>query len=49
MVPTSRECAEDSLKYLGHCKWTAGHLKHQIVSHVTEAMPEFLLEIIGKR
>ena len=47
IVPTSRECAEDSLKYLGYCEHTAGHIKHEIVSHLTDVIPSFLFKLIA--
>lgn len=47
-MPTSRECARDSLRYLGRASFTAGHLKHEIVAAVLEALPGVLLEAIAR-
>ena len=41
-VPTSRECANGSLRYLGSILTTAGHLKHQIIANITDALPSFV-------
>jgi hypothetical protein len=46
-VCTSRECARDSLKYLGYREVTAGHLKHEVIRHVSDAVPEWLLQKIA--
>ena len=46
LVPTSRECAHDSLKYLGYCESTAGHIKHEVICHLTSLIPEFIMNKI---
>lgn len=47
-ICTSRECALGSLKYLGCTRYTAGHLKHQILSHMIELLPAKLLDMVGQ-
>jgi hypothetical protein len=46
-VCTSRECAADSLKYLGRRMVSAGHWKHEVIRHVTGTMPEGVVERIA--
>lgn len=46
-ICTSRECALGSLKYLGYVRYTAGHIKHQIVSHFVDVLPKMLVDMIA--
>jgi hypothetical protein len=46
-VCTSRECAGDSLKYLGHTKITSGHIKHELIRHLTDALPYWIVHKIA--